>query len=121
MTKKYHVGVIVTSIISTLLMFGPVVVFVLMGWNVSDDSGRYILSISLILTLFLTFINAVFKWHFRSIIWIFLLAIYYCIKDASMLILVFGICQLVDELIVSPLLRFFKQKYSINKELDKRL
>lgn len=56
----------------------------------------------------------------RSRIWIIILGIYFCCDRFALAIILVSITQILDEVIVNPLYKKFKQKAIINKEFDKR-
>lgn len=57
---------------------------------------------------------------FRSRIWIILLALYFAMESISNILIMFAVTQILDELILTPLYRHFKNKVIINKEIDLR-
>jgi len=61
------------------------------------------------------------KLRLRCIPWILLLGIYVCLKEITSLLVIMAITTIIDEMIVTPLHKSLKNKYIINKEMDKRL
>ena len=83
--------------------------------------NKYTLGIMCSLALVVTLINIIAKLHLRCIPWILLLGIYLCLRNITALLVIMAITTIIDELILTPLHKSFKNKYTINKEIDKRL
>lgn len=121
-TKKYARLAIIFSVLSVLLLLGPTAFYVISGVMVAPLVIQKVALVSTVaISLLLTMLCAINKWVFRSKIWLIVLALFFVIDNFLVMILIFGITQIADELIVSPLARFFRSKASINREIDKRL
>lgn len=121
-TKKYARLAIIFSILSVLLLLGPTAYYVITGLIVAPLVIQKVALVSTVaISLLLTMLCAINKWVFRSKIWLIVLALFFVIDQFLVMILIFGITQIIDELIVSPLARLFRSKASINREIDKRL
>lgn len=121
-TKKYARLAIIFSVLSVLLLLGPTAFYVISGLMVAPLVIQKVALVSTVaISLLLTMLCAINKWVFRSKIWLIVLALFFVIDQFLVMILIFGITQIADELIVSPLARFFRSKASINREIDKRL
>jgi hypothetical protein len=66
-------------------------------------------------------VNFILKLKLKSMIWLIILGIYICLKEITVLLIMVSICTILDELIITPLYKFFNNKYKINKEIDKRI
>lgn len=122
MTKKYKKRAKILSILSFIVLFVPLIVYVVMAFASGDItvSKKVVLGFSLIFALVLTVINALTKFRIRSTIWIVLLGIYYCLNNILPLLLMIAIGTITDEFILSPLQKKYKRLYEINNEIDKR-
>jgi hypothetical protein len=121
-TKKYARLAIIFSVLSVLLLLGPTAFYVISGLMAAPLVIQKVALVSTVaVSLLLTMLCAINKWVFRSKIWLIVLALFFVIDNFLVMILIFGITQIADELIVSPLARFFRSKASINREIDKRL
>lgn len=122
MTKKYKKRAKILSILSFILLFVPLIVYVVMAFASGDItvSKKVVLGFSLIFALVLTVINALTKFRIRSTIWIVLLGIYYCLNNILPLLLMIAVGTITDEFILSPLQKKYKRLYEINNEIDKR-
>ena len=123
MTNKYKKLSILTFLLSTICSLCPILIYVLKAFIDKDvqEVNKYTLGIMCSVALVVTLINIVAKLHLRCIPWILLLGIYVCLKDITALLVIMAITTIIDELILMPLHKSFKNKYIINKEIDKRL
>lgn len=123
MTNKYKKLSILTFLLSTICSLCPIVIYVIKAFVDKDvkEVNKYTLGIMCSVALVVTLINIVAKLHLRCIPWILLLGIYVCLKDITALLVIMAITTIIDELILVPLHKSFKNKYTINKEIDKRL
>ena len=123
MTKKYKKLSILTFLLSTICSLCPILIYVIKAFVDNDvkEVNKYTLGIMCSVALVITLINIVAKLHLRCIPWILLLGIYLCLRDITSLLIIMAITTIIDELILMPLHKSFKNKYAINKEIDKRL
>lgn len=121
-TRKFLFLSILFTLISIGLTVGPAAYYIILAFNKADVVIKQSVLVSAIFVAvigsLICLINKNFT--FRSRVWIFLLAVMYCVGAFKELILVFAVTQILDELIIAPLARHFRSKYSINKEIDKR-
>lgn len=121
-TKKYARLTVAFTILSFLLLLGPVGFYIIAGLAAATLTIQKVAIVSTVaVSLLLTMLCAINKWLFRSKIWLIIFALFFVIEDFLAMILIFGITQITDELIVSPLARYFRNKASINREIDRRL
>lgn len=122
-TKRYKNLTILTFWLSVLLTICPILIYVARAFISSDvkSVNKYTLGIMCSVALIVTIINIVAKLRLRCIPWILLLGIYVCLKEITSLLVIMAITTIIDELILTPLHKSFKNKYTINKEIDKRL
>lgn len=123
MTHKYKKLSILTFLLSAICSLCPILIYVIKAFVDKDvqEVNKYTLGIMCSVALVVTLINIVAKLHLRCIPWILLLGIYLCLKDITTLLVIMAITTIIDELILTPLHKSFKSKYTINKEIDKRL
>ena len=121
-TKKFKILYIIFSIISFLLTLGPVSFYIVKGYINADLTKEKVALTGVILcAIILTAVNVLIKHHVRSTIWLLMLGIYYCVDNIMPLLLMIAIGTILDEFIVSPLKKSFKNKKTINSEIDKRI
>ena len=121
MTKKYKTLYILFKIMSILIIFVPLTIYIIKGFTIAQPTQKFILSAALIICIILTGINILLKMNIRSTLWVLVLGIYFCLESIQDLLLCIAISTILDEFIFTPLYKNYKSKYSINKEIDKRL
>lgn len=121
-TKRFKCLAFWFTIASVLCTILPAMVFTVEGLLLSELAVQ---KTALVCAVFVSIVGSLYcliskKFTFRSKIWIFLLAIHFSLNNIERVIIVFAITQIADELILAPLARHFRSKYSINKEIDER-
>lgn len=119
-TKGYKVKHRLLSLLSFILTVIPIIVFSVLAFINGEVHEKVVLGCTLIIALILVVINVIFKYHIRSTLWISVLGIYSCLENIMPLLLTVAIATILDEFIITPLRRKYKQLYVINKEIDKR-
>lgn len=122
MTKKLKAKYVIASLISILLNICPLLVFTIIAF-ISGTAivHKVTLSMTLLLVLIFTLITFINKTVFRSKLWILLIGLWLCLDNILAPLIVFASCQVLDELIVTPIKKYYRDRYKINKEIDKRL
>lgn len=121
-TKKYSTLAFIFTLISFALFLGPSAFYIILGFTTATVTLYKITLVATIaVSILLTGLCAINKWVFRSKIWLIVIALFFVIDKFIVMIMIFAITQILDELIVSPLARYFRNKTSINREIDKRL
>ena len=120
-TKKYKTQYTIAKILSILLNVGPLLYYGILGFSVAEPVKRVVLSLTAIGAIIFTLISVAFKLHIRSTMFLLMLGIHCCIDNITGLIIVMAATTLLDELVTTPMCKYCKNKYSINKEIDKRL
>lgn len=120
-TKKYRCLYITFYLLSILILLAPLVYYFVLAVIEAEVVQKVSLGIMFTMAVILTGINIVFKKHYRSAIWIMLLAIFICVKEILPLIVMLAIATILDEFILTPLYKKFKNLCTINKEIDKRM
>jgi hypothetical protein len=122
MTKTYRIVFWILAAISILLNVGPLAAYSISALVTADlVVEKVALCSTVFIVLILTAVAAINKVAMKSRLWILLIGIYICLDSVMTPIIIIGICQILDELIVSPLKSNFGTKLTISKELDKRL
>lgn len=119
-TRKYKILSAITGLLSLLLTLGPFVAYMVIAYIEAQPIQRYTLTICVVISLFLSLINILSKYHIKSTFWVLLLGLICCLDAIKNTVLLISICSVIDEFIVSPLRKNFKRKYIINKEIDRR-
>ena len=119
-TKKYKIYTILLTILSFILLVVPIVVFSVIAFINGEPHEKLTLGCALTVSLILVLINALFKYHIRSTLWIAILGIYYCMDNILPLLLIIAISTILDEFVITPLKKKYKLQYTINNQFDKR-
>ena len=120
-TKKYKRTNKVLSFFSILLNCTPILSYTIVAFTNGSIKQVTALGLALTMAIMFTIINMVFKHHIRSTIWILLLGIYVCLRNITPLLILIAGCTMIDEFAITPIRKKYKQLYTINKEIDKRL
>ena len=107
--------------LSWILAFAPIIIWTGIAIAKSNDVTKQALAITIVVSAIFFFANLILKYHIRSTVWILLIGIYIALKDITTLLILIAVCTIIDEFIVHPLYKHFKQRYKINKEIDKRV
>lgn len=119
-TTKLHKKTVFFHFLSILLTFLPIIIWFFIALAKSTEITRVTLGLSACIVMLLTLANLLLKYSIRSTIWILLIGIYACIKNITPLLIIIATCTVIDEFIVHPLYKYYKNRYKINKEIDKR-
>ena len=119
-TAKFKKSKVILGLISFLLCYAPLFVALVVGFSYTEGAGKISLTISCALALLLTIINLISKYSIRSTMWILLIGIYIALDDVMPYLIAIAICTIVDEFIISPLHKKYKDLYTINREIDAR-
>lgn len=121
LTKRYRLLAWVFTILSLLCNIGPLAAYSIQAIITTDlVYEKVALTMTIFVVLIMTLINIVNKTAMRSRLWVVLIGIYVCLDFIMTPLIVIACCQIVDEIIVCPLKNSFKNKYTINKQIDKR-
>ncbi len=121
MTKHYFKLMIIFLLLSCFCIFGPIMFFFGRSFVVGDTAQKTTLGITFMIAAILFGVNLVMKSHLRSVLWVLVLGIFIVMDHYLAIIIVFAVSCFLEELIFSPLYRYYKSKVRINKEIDKRI
>ena len=120
-TKRDQLLWLIFSFLSIIAFIGPACFFITEAFiTTAIVTEKIVLMTSVIVVLIMTLIVFVNKVAMRSRIWILLIAMYICLDNFIFPLFLIGGCQIVDEIILTPLKKHFKNLYTINKEIDRR-
>lgn len=121
MTAKYKKIALILGILSILLTVGPMLAYITVGFlSAKLVVQKVTLAASVLFVGLLTIVSIINKRALRSRVWIIAFALYAVLDHYLALIVVFGVCQIVDELAVAPLARWYREKWHIHREIDRR-
>ena len=119
-TKAYRKKYLTCTILSWVLTFLPLIVFVIWGFIEGTPRRKLALGGLMILAAVLVVLNVLMKLSLRCIPWVLLIGIYICLKEVTVLLIIMAVTTMLDELVLEPLAKMYKTKLTINKEIDKR-
>lgn len=120
-TKKYRKKYWITLICSWLLTIGPSLIFFFKGFAEAETHTKVCMSLIMILAIIMAVLMALMKVKLkRTLFWLLLLGAYFGLHSMATVMIVMAICNVIDEVFVSPYCNHCKDKLSINKEIDKR-
>ena len=122
-TKRYKKLALIFNLLSILLLFFPLIFFGIKGCmdGTIEITSKLKLGLCFASALFLTVYGIMSQYKCRSITYILLFGCYFVIRKIEIVIFVSGMCCILEEFIVVPLAKYYTQKASINKEIDKRM
>ena len=121
MTKTYKFKMIITGILSFLCSFGPLAVFIIMGLIEGEGKEKLVLTMTMVGAIILSMIAAMKKLHLRSVTYILMIGLWIALDDLMPFIITMMICTMLDEIILTPLHKRWKEDYHTNKQFDKRM
>lgn len=119
-TRKFRLGTRLTGFLSFLLSWGVLLTFLVIGFATGDETQAFALGITGIAGALIGFCGIIARKHWLSPLIILMFGLYLVLDYFAPVLIVIGVTILLDELLVSPLHKFFKSRYVINKEIDKR-
>lgn len=121
-TIRYRRLASLFSFLSVVLTIAPLLGAVIASYaDIHISVGRKVTLTTLVVgALILTALNILMKWSLRSVPYIVIIGIHICLGNILTLLIIFCICVIIDEIIVSPLAKKFKRLSEINKEFDAR-
>ena len=120
MTKEYRREKWLLLILSILCNLLPIAIYTIKAFIVAGIGQKVTLGVCLTLALLFVLINIITKHRIRSTLWILLIGIYICLDHIQSLLIIMAITTIIDEFILEPAYKRVKNKYIINKEIDKR-
>ena len=119
-TKKYQRLAILFQALSIIVLVAPLAYYTILGFINGETTEKLTLGITFVIAAILFIVNVLFKYHIRSTIWILVLGIYFCMDDILPLLFMVAIGTILDEFLLTPLHKSYKNKCTINREIDKR-
>lgn len=121
MTAKYKNMWLIFGGLSLLANVFPVAWFFFQA--LADSTLVYqkvSLSMTVLVVLILSIYNFIKQETMRCRVWIIVCGIYIAISNFMTAIIIITVCQCLDELVFRNIAKYYKEKFRINKEIDKR-
>ena len=120
-TEHYHRMDIFFSILSWAIMLIPMAVFIVMGFITGPIVSKVALGLTTIAAIIMLAIAALQKTKLRSPFWLVVIGLAFCLNEVYTMLIIMGVATIMDELIFSPLSKYYHSRYVINDQIDKRL
>jgi len=120
-TKKYKILSTIFFILSLVVTLFPIAFYIIKAFAEGTAAEKLSLGCFATVALILVIVNLIFKLHLRSAIWLLVIGIYIAIEAIMPLLIMVAVGTILDEFLFSPLHKHFKNKASINAEIDKRM
>lgn len=119
-TRRFKRISVAMGILSLVTSIGPLAVFGVMAWASATPTQKITISFMATAAIIIAAVNILMKAHARSPFWIAVLALVWILDQIAPVIVLMAVCSLLDELLLSPLHKWAKQRYTIGKEIDIR-
>lgn len=120
-TRKFRCLYWIFFVISLVINIGPLACYTISALiNADLTHEKVTLTMTVLIVLIMTIISIINKITLKSRLWIILIGIYICLDYIMTPLIIIAVCQILDELIISPLKKSYKNRLIINKEMDKR-
>ena len=121
-TRKYRRLSFLFGTIRVLLNIAPFAIYAFIALiNSTLLYQKTVLCMTVFIVGIMSLITLFQEVAMKSRLWIVLVGIYVCLGQIITPLIIIAVCQVLDELIVAPLHDSYRDKKSINKEIDKRL
>ena len=107
-----------------IILFAPVIVYTIIALTKDGVTvpGRVAVVGSVCIALILSLFNIIAQKRLRCPIWIILIGLYVAIKEILLpLIIILAFVTVIDDLILTPLITYYRTKLITNKSIDERL
>ena len=122
-TKKYKRLSLIFFWLGIILLFLPMIIFGIEGCmnGTIDIDNKIKFGLCFVSAIILTILAVKSKYNCRSMAYILLFGLYFVVKRIEIVVLVSGICAIIDDFVCRPLHKHYKELATINKEIDKRM
>ena len=120
-TKRNIIARNVFWALSFLSNFGLIVGFFIYGLCCGAKETQYTLALVGLVGIVIAGISTILKYHWRTPLIIVIGGLYFAINQFAYVLLAVAIAIVLDEMIFTPCYRHFREKASINKEIDRRI
>ena len=119
-TKKYKRMRNICGFFSTLCTIGPIIYFIVIAMMAATPVQKVSIGFIASLSIVMSIVSLCLKVRPRSVFWLILLGAYWVLGNIFELLVVLFITCFLDEILFTPMYKYARNKYSINKEIDKR-
>lgn len=120
-TKKYETLAFIFGALSLLVLISPVLVYTIQAFIMGEVVEKFVVGGLGIAALIAAGTSLFLKLNLKCPIWLILIGIYFALDNIMPLLLLVAAGVILDELVLTPLHKNFKNKATINLEIDKRM
>lgn len=126
-TKQCGTWYVVFLVMHFICLFGPFLFFIPQAFTSDVTTTRKValtltMVVSCILLIFALIVEAKTRAGLgKTIMWMLILGVIVCLKDAQAFIYAMAIVSIIDELFITRMRDKYKDAYRANKEIDRRL
>lgn len=123
-TKECRIKLWLYRILDWICLFLPLIVYI--GIALASNEAIVAQKVAVVSTtmvaLILSVFNVISQKRLRCPIWLILIGLYVAVRDYLMpLIIILAITSVLDDLVFSPVINYYKTKLIANKAMDERL
>lgn len=120
-TKKYKFLASLFGILGWLVLTVPMIVYIVMAFVAGAVVSKVVLGLTGVAAIIMLAFSTMQKLRLRSPLWILTIGISLCLTEIYPLLIFMGVGTILDELVFSPLNKHYRNLYTINHEIDKRM
>lgn len=120
MTEKYKKLYRAFKILSMTVTLGPLCVYFVIAFVRATTVSKLAMGSTLTMVLILTMLNLIGKYRLRSPMFLLLIGIYVGLGNILTPLYISTAGIVLDEFLLTPAVKKYRQLYTINKEIDKR-
>ena len=120
LTTKNKKLMITYYIASALVTLGPMLYYVMKGLITGSEVQKFTMGSMCVVAICLFAVNALAKVSLRCPMWILLMGVYTCLDKIETLLIILCITTILDDFWLGPAAKHYKQRYLMNKEMDRR-
>ena len=121
-TKKAYRRCWILRAIDFAILFGPFIYEVIKAIIAPYTTQQKVVVLGTTAVAFiLCMVNLIAQKHLRSPLWIIFLGLYFAVKDLIPLVIWVAVASIIDEFVLTPLIKYYKTKTIANMAMDERL
>lgn len=119
-TKKCKYLSLLFLVLSYIVLYGPLTYYLITGIIIAHTATKVVLTLLAATALILMIICFIQKHRLRSPLWLMIIGIFFAVENILPLVIMVAAGTIIDEFCLTPLHKLYKNKATINKEIDKR-
>lgn len=122
-TKGILVKLWICRAVDFAILFLPIIIYALIGFSYENvsNTAKIIMVGTIVVSLILVIFNLVAQKRLRCPLWIILIGLFICIKEMLLpLIIILAVGSILDDLVLTPLIQYYRTKYIASKTIDER-